>query len=681
MNNPKIKIVFSTVARLIISRICRHRWELVIWALLAVYLFWHAHTWLGILQASAPGHLDGMSSRIPFRDTDDCEWLNHARTAIHTGNYRPRFVADDFVPTGRPMDWPSANLWWIIFAAHCTRLVTGFPIERALEVGAVFCNAAYFSLYLLLGIPFLRRTCGRGGTILVMLLAVTNEIVSSPFHPAHPDHHGLILGVSAAFMLAVWSATRDRWRTDPALWVGAIGAIGLWLSPLSFVPIIGVSLSAYILGLVLNPKPRNASQPRWRTAAWIGGMATFGFYVLEYFPFQTARIRFECVNPFYAVAFASGVTLVAFFEKAFAGSAWQPLSHRLSRIVQLLRSPNGCKGAVLACLGLVSVPVIMSLGGSSVFCGGDEFAFRLMQNIAEMLPASSSRLLGLGFLWGSIFAILAGCISELTGHDGITCFTRPQGYWVCTMGGLLIFAGLHERLMCFFAVASICATASVCGRNNFMLHTRYPALRNLIRACVVTGATMAIISGALLGYSQMNALRICGRATSVAPAVSMMKASYDILQDKALKARTVLATPDLATFLAYYGGFQTVGRMYWESFAGAKEVAMMLATVDANYLASQIDTFNITHVVVSKSDRTHLILAYALYGSKAAAPRATFLADRLAHPEIEENKKAIPSWLVPIPCEDKADYVIYRIDRTRLVAEQRQMGVGAIEAR
>ena len=127
-----------------------------------------------------------------FLDNDSLYWLRLATDQLEGGPWRPRWVAADNVPRGRPNHWSSPLVWLMATTARTAALVTGRPATQLLESTAPWINPSLFALLLVSTAVLLgRRLPPWTAGWLVLSLATLPPVMRS-FSVLHIDHHRLI---------------------------------------------------------------------------------------------------------------------------------------------------------------------------------------------------------------------------------------------------------------------------------------------------------------------------------------------------------------------------------------------------------------------------------------------------------------------------------------------------------
>lgn len=624
-----------------------------VWILGAILLFAHVEVVRGYLNTtSALGLRGAPEAATPLQQTypafaaDAQVWVRHALALLEGDGLRLRYTEIDNAPHGREVHWNSAWAWTIAGFGWLDHWLTRRPLPQAVEGVTLWLPS--FTLVVLMVIMS-AWAARRGGALLGVLVAVAmvgHPRVYEGFFPSYVDHHGLltvsVLGMvlGAAFMGAGWwrgtteggsilprsPEVARRGAAISALW----GAIGIWVSAASLIPPIAIVGFAGVLALAFQGRAAQAQGDTfdgdtWRTWGRVGGVASFGFFLVEYFP-NHLGLRMEPNNPFFAMAWWGGGELIA-----FAGEWW--LGTR--------RNPADLRRVWLAIGAVCLAPAIIAIGGTRVFVVMDPFLAQLhRQYIQEFLP-----------LWRSIAGTGWNTFLNVVGAENIPLLVGV---------GVVIARGRKASIVIWFAtIAAVVFTAMAWTQSRWLLNASgsQVALAGLLLAWflgsrpVVVRWSLGVLAIALL-FLPAAYTRVTGGFKDLREKrVSPKDAQSALWRDVAAAIRksqpegaiTLLTSPNCSTSVGYFGRFKTLGTLYWENSEGLKSAAAILAARDQDEAGVLIRKHGITHLAVISEE--HFIDSYY----------------RLLHPGATDEEvrkcfglqilidRSIPTWLQMIP--------------------------------
>lgn len=633
----------------------RIRWAvmLAVWILGAYLLFSHADVVRGYLKTTSSLGLRGAPEAVtPLKQTypsfaaDAQVWVRHALALLEGDGLRLRHTEIDNAPYGREVHWNSAWAWTIAGFGWLDHWLTRRPLPQAVEGVTLWLPT--FTLVVLMVIMS-TWAARRGGALLGVLVAIAmvgHPRIYEGFFPSYVDHHGLltvsVLGMvlGAAMMGAGWwrgagegvsilprspEAAR-RAAAVSALW----GAVGLWVSAASVIPPIAIVGFAGVLALVVQGRAARAQGDTfdgdtWRTWGRVGGVASFCFYLVEYFP-NHLGLRMEPNNPFYAAAWWGGGELIA-----FAGEWW--LGTR--------RSPAEMRCVWLAIGAVCLAPLIIAIGGTRVFVVMDPFLAQLhRQFIQEFLP-----------LWRSIAGTGWGTFLNVVGAENVPLLVGL---------GVVIARGRKASVVIWFAtIAAVAFTAMAWTQSRWLLNASgsQVALAGLLIAWFLGSRRLVLrwsigaVAIALLFLPSAYTRIVGGQKDLRENRVTPKDAQSALWRDVAAAIRksqpdgpiTLLSSPNSSTAVGYFGRFKTLGTLYWENSAGLKSAAAILAARSQDEAAALIKKHGVTHLAVISEE--HFIDSYYRLlhpGSTDEEVRKCFGLQILVN-------RSIPTWLRMLP--------------------------------
>ena len=635
----------------------RTRWLILVimWTLTATLLFLQASrvrdylTIVGQLGLrGAPAATTPLQQGYPAFAADAQTWVRHALSLLEGEQVQLRWTTIDNAPDGREVHWNSAWAWCIAGSGWVYHLFTGVPLANAVEKVTVWLTPiALLVLIMIISAWATRRAGLIAGVVIVVAMACSDRIYEG-FFPTYVDHHGLLTVAVLGMMLGAvvmgggwWRAAKPGQATllpvsaeaarNGAVFSALSGAFGMWVSAASILPPIVLVGAAG--GLAMLIQGRRAQQngemfaPEiWRTWGRVGAVASFVFYLVEYFPTHLG-MRLEANHPLYAIGWLGGSELVAQF-----GERW--LAPRENRWQNWPR-------AIWPVVAILAAPATIAIGGVRVFLLLDPFLANLHRNyIQEFLPIWRTVQ---GFDAKMIYQILV--VENLPLIAAILTLTykgreTPLVVWFAVIATLLFnaMAWWQSRWLLNASGVQVCLAL-------VLLATWTAAYRPLVR-----WAAALIMVGLL--YIPSGVMRYVGISEDVkARRVSPKDASNMLFRDIAARLRAsqpegeiiMLSSPNASTSVGYYGRFKTLGTLYWENDAGLRHSAEIFSARTEAEAAGLIRKYRVTHLAMI-SDENFIVQYYQLLHPDATADEIK----RCFGYQVLYDKH-IPQWLEMLP--------------------------------
>ena len=545
-------------------------------------------------------------SEIAF---DGYMWNRHAEHLGEGGEWRLRHTDFDNAPEGREVHWNSAFAWVLRGLGEVYRAFTSDSLRNSIFRMSIWANPILLVLAIAIFSTLSARRFGPlcGSVIAIGMVAVPTFYEG--FMPAYPDHHGLIaftlLGLvfGIAWAGAGWVqvasgvdfvAPRSLRQARHGMIFSAIcGAAGLWVSAFSTVVVLGaIGVGSLAALLFFGPSARRGGfdfhPDLWRLWARWGTAGGVFFYLLEYFPFHLG-MRMEVNHPAFALGWLGGGTMIAVLGE------W------------LVKRDNPCppfpwRKCVWPVAACAVLPAILIFGWAAPYIPNDPFMWRLHRNIAELLPLMkrvelNSLTWGVAFGWFPLFVVgaaallcvrrvgsvskavcvfLSGCILLLT------AFQFYQVRWGMLGGPLYIaLAGVVIpqlwRLVPRRAVFRVAAALLLLA---FAFLFVQPAFSNTF-----SGVWSQFRSGDQIACTSGQALALIHRQMARA-----------ILDNAGGRPVVLLSSPNSSCILSAFGGFRTIGTLYWENVAGLKAAADGLNSQGEEAALRFIRKHGVTHL-------------------------------------------------------------------------------------
>ena len=639
---------------MILTRESRRTWWLVMvgaWALAAVLATMHAFAmrdYVGLLDRAAPRVppiATPLRHIVPTNYADAQNWVRYALTFDSEAPTRVRYTYNDNAPAGREVHWSSGFAHLLAGAGQLRHMVTGEPLPLATER-----VLPWFNLPLLMGAvivfsTWVARRAGAGAGAFVALGIVGTEAFYGGFAPFYVDHHGLVTAATFGVVLGAIFMGAGWWRAaEPgldqllppsraaarraAIFSAACGAIGLWVSAFSTIPVIALTgfaglVAAWSLRRVERRAGAEFDAGLWRLWGRVGAAGSVAFYLLEYAPAHLG-LRLEVNHPCYALAWWGGSELVALLAQRRLGA--QPLAPAWRFI---------WPGVALA-----AAPLTMVLGGTRVFVVSDPFISEIPKTVAEGLSLAATTK---AFGWPTFFHYINWNVVAFAVAAVLLCRRQqPQ-----------------KQLLVFSAVVALGFLALLAAQIRWSFGASGPLLCLLfvVVAALVQGRTPRVrglvvlaIGGACFLPSAINRTwAVQGRVALRAPDQGDLQQL--IYRDVAATLRTsqptgeivLLASPNGSSGMGYYGNFKTLGTLYWENYQGMRAAAEIFCAPTAERARELIRGHGVTHLaLISEESFLEQYFSILHPTGTPAEFKKTFGYTLL-------SEQVLPPWLRPIP--------------------------------
>ncbi len=641
----------------------RQRWLIltVVWVILTTIVFLHAtivRDYLSIV--GGLGARPGVTVTTPLKQSypafaaDAQTWVRHALSLSEGKQLRLRHTDIDNAPTGREVHWNSAWGWAIAFAGMLDHWISGASLPEATERMTIWLTPFALMVFTVVISSWVARRAGALAGAVVAIAVVGHPRVYEGFFPCYVDHHGLLtmavvaMSLGSLFMGAGWwkptaPEARGIFPASPelarqaAVFSALSGAFGMWVSAASVIPpiaIIGLGglITVLILGRGAREDGAEFDPMVWRTWGRVGAAASFGFYLLEYFP-NHLGLRLEANHPCYSLAWLGGGELIA-----QVGERWL----RRNAVGR-----NSSRDLGLALAAVAVAPMTILLGGTRVFVVVDPFLSQLhKQYIQEFLP-----------LWMTIRGMGWRTFSSVVGLENLP---------------LLVGVGLvlvhRRRVPATLGFATLCGlffTGLAWVQSRWLLNASgFQVGLALILIGYFTGQcrlwlrwTMGLaIAGAVFmpyAYDRITS----GRSDVVNRRVGPKDANSALFRDVAQIIRAsqpegdivLLTSPNSSTGIGYYGRFKTLGTLYWENNNGLKAAAAVLSATTPKAAAELVRKLGITHIAMISEE--NFVEPYFRLLNPTAKPEAA--KQCFGYQLLVE--RVIPPWLQMIPYNVPAD--------------------------
>ncbi len=535
-------------------------------------------------------------------------WVRHAERLGKDGRYRLRYTDFDNAPKGREVHWNSAFAWYLRGLGALRQMWVKEPLRTSIARMGIWANPVLLAIFLPL---FSQAVAKRWGDIAGMATALgmlCSNTFYEGFYPAYPDHHGII---SAAIMGCIfgilWAGVgwvaghdsdgflpRDQAVARRGMLISALfGAIGFWVSAISMtIAMIGIGLGALVAAFMGLGSPN--SQPNYRPDLWrywgrIGALATFGFYLFEYFP-SWPVLRLEVNHPLFALAWwGAGEGLAIFTE-------WLMRDRR--------RSSFPWMRLVLPSLAVVAIPIIMLIFGERVHAARGAFLAAIHTHISEFKP----------LLWRIYFDTMTwsasfGAFPLFVFAAVPLVFLRrvPFGARVAIVGALgpiIFITGMH-----FYQIRWGTLGGGVFIALGAVVLPLYWEWLSRLRWRMVARVTLSAVLLFLFLRTPYAGFKHEVKSALLPPekrVANPLEALHLVMRDIAEVIRrqagdrpvVLLSSPNASLLLGTMGDFQTIGTLYWENAEGLQAAARMFAAQTDDEALRLLQDRGVTHVAL-----------------------------------------------------------------------------------
>jgi hypothetical protein len=235
---------------------------------------------LGAREAGTP-----LQQVIPAGYADAQMWVRHAIDGAAAGHLRVRHTEVDNAPLGRDVHWSSSVNWLLRIAQRVQEFFTDDVGARALERSLPWLNAPLLMGLMILLSGWAAIRAGAGAGVVVAGGMVGHARFYDGFLPAHVDHHGLINVALLGLLLGLLTMGAGWWKMERAgrftvlpasskqarqgaVVSGVCGAMGLWLSAATLVPMLAIAGAAGLGATLWHGRTAQAEGAQFDPTLW-----------------------------------------------------------------------------------------------------------------------------------------------------------------------------------------------------------------------------------------------------------------------------------------------------------------------------------------------------------------------------------------------------------------------------
>ncbi len=179
--------------------------------------------------------------------------LNRVQFIYEQGTWNESIYPRSNAPYGESIHWTKPMD--LILLAGGIGLSVFVPFSTGLHVWGVIISpllhiVAFAGIFCLM-----QKKLDRLGMILLVSLFILQPILTGYFMIGRPDHHSLILAIFSWFVVGLHWGLEDLRKFGSRMFIGCMGAFGLWVSVEFLVP-IGLFLAVYTIIWIVNGKTK-----------------------------------------------------------------------------------------------------------------------------------------------------------------------------------------------------------------------------------------------------------------------------------------------------------------------------------------------------------------------------------------------------------------------------------------
>lgn len=456
---------------------------------------------------------------LPLADSDCYKWGNILRSGMwdwRDGSEDQRASGEVLVqwalPTKLYLKTLHATLSAFLLpsAAESWTLFFSMPILLILFGASVSC----FCFYVLRSPPL---------ASLLPFALLLMPAIQSQMPPGRPDHHGPIIFASAMFALSLFQSSTS---TRPWLFSAVFATIALWISPLNFVPILGLFCVIFALPKMFPMTEFAPSSPafwvKWSTTTSLLSLLA---WLIDYLPRGTT-FHMETLNPAWCVAL-------------FGGGMF------MSKLSTLPPIPSSAKDWAKLCwpLPLVALPLLLILSPTLFWTSSEEIRW-VLKEVNEMKPGELATL----FVSAPLVFVSVLLLNTLPKHRGL-----PLLAFVAFLSSSLYLWQIRWMPLSMLAPLLFASIPLLL----FPPPSRWGRL-----------AVMALLTQSVW-YTASSLRSSLEKIKNPKGAPEMYNvAMYSAMVSRMAKERgenLVLSTPNLTSGMFFMNGVKGIGSVYWES--------------------------------------------------------------------------------------------------------------------
>ena len=519
-------------------------------------------------------------------DTDSYTRLNRVLLVHELGHWNNSMYPRSNAPYGESIHWTKPMDLLLLAGGRVLALM--MPFSTALHVWGVVISP-FLHVVAFMGIFYLmRENLDRLGMILLSIAFLLQPILDSYFAIGRPDHHSLILAVFCWFLVGLFKGPErtPHWKT--CIYIGGLGALGLWISVEFLVP-IGLFLVAATVFWVWQGEKNAFHISRIMAAMFL--VATL-FLFLERFSDDLFVIEYDKISLPHCMLL--GLIAMVWFgiNELRPYSSWTSTILRrliligtmsvVASIVQWYLFPDFFKGPLVG-----MDPAIRQL---------------VWDNVAETQPLQISEAimnLGMGILVLPLLAISIWRDQAM--------LNQYQGLLLCIGAGIFIPLALYEsRWTPYASILLLIPYVAYVRRALEWVGTRWLNRRGEA-ASLLAGVVLLfwpITVGTVMALEEpQREPSIIGGKCSLLPLTEYL--NIEVVNEGTSK--TILAFKDFGPELLYRTSNRVIGSPMHRNREGLRDMLAIMRAGDSDIAASLIHRRNIDLILIclhSKEEST-----------------------------------------------------------------------------
>ncbi|HEY1769478.1 MAG TPA: hypothetical protein VGG02_04390 [Chthoniobacterales bacterium] len=572
-----------------------------------------------------------------FRCADSFYWVSYAEDMITRGTFRARFTAMDNAPYGRANSgWASLNCWYLIALAKTWALATGASIQHALLPAALWSNPILYAVALAGILIFGLKNGNFPAAAAAIFVFGGTPRVHDDFAYALPGHHGWHDLACFALLVSLAAGIRKKNARRWFAAAGVAGAVAIWIGATQQAFGIAAAGIGALLGLIVRRGDEEQDFPpaeAWRVFGLTSGIVALFLYLLEYAPGPFA-MRLEVNHPLYAIAFSLGGEFLCRAQRLLDTST--------------ARSRNDWLFALACAAVLAVIAGAILFGPAEWHAMRQPFMQRFHHEIAEFQPMQRWYGASSWLIAGAPLSLVA--IAFWRAFDSRLTMRQRTALLVCACPCLLAVAlsFLQLRWLGIAGATAAALAAVLCA--DFKLRASEAKICEPAHFRYSLGFCFSL--GLVACWLARHAAETPGeiRAQAIDRVATMDVAG--VLRTQSNRARPIALFSNQKERQAWVdlaAGVRSVGSLYWDNPAGARDEAEFLASDDEAAAHRIAMRRGINFVVVRQNAASVVIYNYLWRGDRNAPQMRRTLAYRLAAPQPTP-----PAWLQLLPISTPA---------------------------
>jgi hypothetical protein len=248
------------------------------------------------------------------------------------------------------------------------------------------------------------------------------------------------------------------------------------------------------------------------------------------------------------------------------------------------------------------LPAVILIGGPAVYIPGDEFMAGLWKNIAELLPLMTRIQMGaiswkVAFGYFPAFVVLAVVMAFFRRVDGAS---KAVLVFLCIPIAMITAMQFYQVRWGMLNGPLYIALAGLVVPQLWRLVPRSPGPR-AVGALALCGAVYLFSADTVRGmvlpfWKQYSSKQNIEVGSGQLLALLHRDMAKRFLENANGRPITMLSSPNSSCLLSTFGGFKTIGTLYWENVDGLKSAARALNAQSPEEALELLKKHGVTHV-------------------------------------------------------------------------------------